>query len=281
MNKNYLLAILFAFSGIFAGSCDKDTSCPPGNLCVSGNILEFQTNNNTAKIIIEVPEGAVYNNAAVIISDLIPGYPSGIDYDTPEFRFGGGLFKIEPIDLPIKDIIKITIKYPQDATSDYLGNNYASDYRLYFVKDGSWSIVNNSQSDPQNGLVWGNVLRLGTYAVGAVKECLQGDWRKLNSDTIYGYSSRIVFLNTGKGWRETIVDCDTSSNISLQIGREDFSYTLFQDSILNVFQFSPFFACSATGITNPDVMGIIARCSDDKVVFEGFGQFSGQFSRYD
>lgn len=266
-------------------SCNQNLSCPEGNLCVNGNELEYQANVNGAKIFIDCPENVVYNNSAVIISDLIPGYPASVNYNKPDFHFGGGMFKIEPTDLPLKGLLTITIQYPKDAVEDQLGNQWAEDYVLYYIEKDNWQIINNSINDVTLGTVSGQVNRLGIYAVGTPKDCLVGDWRLIDPfDTLHDYSHRVVFLNTHKGWRELLVDCDTSAaGVDYQYSHEDFSWSLEKDTMLNVFDFLPVNACGISGtIPAADIEDIIVRCDGNFLELEGFNfTWNDQFIRFE
>ena len=246
--------IILSFLGIMAlslfTSCEKTSSCPDGNLCVEGNILTYQTRPIGAKLIIDAPPGSVYNNAAVVITDMVPYYPSTANYNTYERFFAGGMFKIEPIDLVLKKLITVSIEYPGDGFIDLLGNNYEDGLILYYIdKDWNWSIVNASMLDVSADRVSAQVTRLGTYAVGAVKDCIIGDWRFVDGFSGFEFLQRVVFYVDGKGKREFAVLCNNLTDTAIAV--ENFSWK-FEQTQLSLYNFSARVACDTLGYTTPD-----------------------------
>lgn len=240
-----LVGLSFSFT-----SCEKTKSCPQGNICVEGNVLTYQTKPTGAKLIIDVAPGSVYNNTAIVITDMVPEYPANANYGTSERFFAGGMFRIEPEDLNLKKLITISIEYPGDGFTDYLGNNYEDDLTMYFIDDDfNWSIVNASSLDTDADLVSVQVTRLGIYAIAAVKDCIVGDWKYGLGDLTYGsFDKRIVFTNDGKGKREFLDICQFNDT-SLAV--ENFSWK-FEDDKLALYNFSARIACDTLGFTTTD-----------------------------
>ncbi len=264
--------LLFGFIYLFS-SCDEPVNCPDGNFCTIGNTYEFQSNLNGAKLIIEVPEGAVYNNAAVVTTDLIPAYPAQVSYDTPKRYFAGGLFKIEPTDLALKGLIKLTIQFPPGANFDRLGNNYSDDLRLYYVVKDNWSIVNESVVNLSSRQVSANVLRLGTYAVGAPRLPIVADWQLESELYDWGYSKRLVFLHNSSGYWEEVYDCNVLPEVlDYQLSYEEFEWELLNDSVVNLFDFTPRQVCDTIGFTRADMITTSIQLSDNYLVFPGMGE---------
>ncbi len=281
MNSKLIVCFLLLVAMVQVG-CDQDNECSEGHLCVSGNVLEYQSSNDRAKLIIDNPEGAAYTNEAVTVTDLVPAPPAVINLQRGDLHFGGGWFKIEPTDMQFKKLITISIQFPQSAKVDALGNNWADDYILYYVDHDNWKPVNDSEVVLNDNMVSGQVRRLGEYAVAAPKECIVGDWR-IWGDNSYGYAARVVFLNSNSGWREYIVDCDTAIAVfDYQPTKEIFSWELNNDTLLSMYNFAPINICGGTGFAAPDNNDIIARCEDLFLVLENFNFYGGDsYVRYD
>lgn len=275
MKKNAILtgSVLLMLTAFW--SCDEPTTCPEGNLCIIGNTVEYQLSTQSARLTLINPEGAVVNNTAIEITDMVPGYPAQVDYNTVNSHFGGGMFKIEPFDVQFSTFLTIRIKYPDGAETDYLGNDYAPDFRMYYVKDGNWSVVNESYCDVEAGEVVGNVLRLGQYTIAAKKETIEGDFIVPSVEYTNGYSSRIVFLHDKTGFREWIVDCDTALLVNdFQLARDSFKYAL-EDDLLNMTNFSASYYCNHTGpVLSTDTIGLSYYVDDVMLTIDGFGTWS-------
>ncbi|MCF8294655.1 MAG: hypothetical protein K9I34_01225 [Bacteroidales bacterium] len=273
MKVTIQIVIACTFFLTFLSSCDEPTSCPDDSLCSMGNTLTYQMSSNAATLIVENPEGAVFGNTVVGITDLIPGYPAQVNYTTPWSHFGGGMFKIEPFDLAIKEFITIKIKYPVGANLDYLGNNYAPELRLYYVDDWNWSVVNESYCDVERGEVIGKVLRLGTYAIAAERDMLEGDYI-IPYENEFGYYTRLVFLHNSKGFREWVVDCDTALLVeNWQLARDSFYYEYNKDSV-SLINFTNAIICNYTSLTPaPDMLNISYTVDILQLTLEGMGSF--------
>ena len=276
MNVSKISFLLLAgFLALFV-SCDVDNECPEGNICVVGNTLEYQSSTDRAKLIIDVPEGAAYNNEAITVSDLVPDYPAQTNFQRSDLHFGGGWFMIEPINMDFKKLITISIQFPQEAKIDGLGNTWADKYLLYYVDHDNWTIVNDSEVLINENKVTGQVLRLGEYAVAAPKPCIVGDWRTPSNNS-YGYNARVVFLIANKGWRELIKDCDPTWVEDLQPTRENFEWSLSNDTLLQVFNFSAISECGVSGTTSSDVDNIAVYCEDFQLELFGFNFYGSDF----
>ncbi len=272
MKKALFSFILLAGISLALPSCDEPVNCPQGNFCTIGNTFEFQSNNAGAKLIIDVPEGAVYNNSAILATDLVPGYPAQIGYFHPKRYFIGSMFKIEPTDLPLKSLINLTIQYPGGAETDRLGNNYSNDLLLYYITDDNWSIVNESTHDPFSRRVSANVLRLGTYAIAAPREPIEGEWWLENEDLDWGYSKRMVFLHDLSGYWEEVHDCGpTPQDSNLQLSYESFEWNMVNDSVVSLFSFTPKQVCDTIGFTRSDLMNTAIQLDDNNLTFPGVG----------
>ncbi len=246
MNKNIynlyfaitLIMLLLSFS-----SCNKTKSCPDGNLCVEGNIYEYQLRTTSSKLIIEVPEGAVYGNASVTITDLIPAYPANSNFSEYDRHFAGGYFNVEPHDLPLKQLIKISIEYPGTGIMDDAGNNFENDLRLWFIDDDeNWSIFPSSLVDTENNRVYAWVGKLGRFAVAAEKECIISEWRQGDSLAVYPYHQRVVFNLDMTGRREFIIECGTDD---WQESGENFKWFLTSGQ-LRMYNFTTRSVCDTT-----------------------------------
>jgi hypothetical protein len=270
LNKFFLpaLLLLFAFN-----SCDEPASCPDGNLCIQGNELTYQLSSQSAVITIINPEGAIHTNAAVDIIDMVPGYPAQVDYNSVNLHFGGAMFNIEPDDLTFSKFLTIKIKFPAIATTDYLGNQWAEDFRMYYIKDGNWSVVNESYYDAAGGTVNAQVLRLGVYAVGAKKECIEGDWIVPSTDFSFGYSSRIVFLHNETGYREWVVDCDTAANVTdYKLAKDFFIWKTKAGGLVDLTEFTEPVVCGGLATPQPDLIDMLYFCSDGELTMD-FGTY--------
>ncbi len=243
-----LLVVLFLLA-FGLNQCNKTKSCPEGNLCVEGNILEYQFKPTSAKLILEVPEGSVGRNSAVVITDLVPSYPANADYGDFDRHFAGGLFNIEPHDLPFNQLFKLSIEYPGSGIFDDEGNNYESELRLWYIdEDESWSIVPSSEVDMDNDLVFAWVKRLGIYGVGAPKECIVGEWRVGDTLAEYPYEQRIFFNIDGSGRREFIYECGPGV---WQESGENFDWE-FISGQLSIHNFTERTVCDTISFTTPD-----------------------------
>ncbi len=244
------LFVLFIVSVFYFSSCEKTKSCPAGNLCIEGNVLEYQSRPTAAKLIIDVPEGAVYANAAVIITDMVPYYPANADYTTLDRYFAGGMFRIEPADIAFKDFITLTIEYTTDGITDDIGDNFEDFLLLYYIDDdNNWSIVNASTVDKGKNTVSAKVTHLGTYAIAAPKDCIVGEWRIPGQLGSYDYSQSITFNVQGVGNWKHIVDCDS---LDFELSYEQFSWQ-YKDDDLYLFNFSPWQGCGYTGPVSADM----------------------------
>lgn len=254
-------------------SCDKPTTCPDDHLCTFGNTLVFQASSAAAVLTIENPEGAILVNSTVEITDLIPGYPAQFNLSNPEMHFGGAMFEIEPFDLDVKDFLTLKIKFPNGANTDYLGNDYAPDLRMYYIQNGNWSVVNESYCNVESQQVIAKVLRLGVYALAAERDMLEGDFI-IPSTNSFGYYSRLVFLHNSKGFREWVTDCDTSLFVeNLQLARDSFEWLAFQDSV-SITNFTPAMICgNLATVASPDFPTMYYEVDYTNLYLEGLGTF--------
>lgn len=246
-NRTYpILAILPILFALSFGSCNKTKSCPDGNLCVEGNTYEYQLKPTSAKLIIEVPEGAVYSNTAITTTDLVPSYPAHADYDDFDRHFAGGIFKIEPLDLPLKQLIKIAIEYPNEGITDAEGNNYEDNLRLWFVNDDEvWSIVPASRVDVDKNQVYAEVKKLGIYAVAAEKECIVGEWHQGDTTATYPYQQRVIFNVNNNGVREYIMECGPDD---WRVSKETFKWDFYMGQ-LKMYGFTARNFCDTSIVT--------------------------------
>lgn len=273
MNILKKLLIPALFLTLILPSCDEPASCPDGNLCVQGNTITYQLSDYSAVLTIINPEGAVYTNSAIEIMDLVPGYPAQVNYNSAKLQFGGAMFRIDPEDINFSKFLTLKMKYPAIAATDELGNKWAKDFRMYYIKDGNWSVVNDSYSDTIEGTVNAQVLRLGVYALGAKKECIEGDWIVPSADYSYGYSRRIVFLHNQTGYREWIVDCDTAVAVDdFKLARDYFVWKIKAGSLVDLTEFTEPEACNWTGNPEADLKDMVYFCSDNELTLD-FGTY--------
>ncbi len=259
-----IIAFVFIFS-----SCEKTKSCPDGNLCVEGNVLEYQSSNERAKITIEAPEGAVYANTAIIITDMVPFYPANADYGTYKRHFAGGMFNIQPTDLDLKKFLTISIEYTAEGITTYIGDNFEEDLVLYFIdEDENWSIVNASSIDVEKDKVFAQVTRLGVYAVGAPKDCIIGEWRYGTGIGNYFYNMSYTFNNQGKGKREIVSACNEELTEYDVITMEfSWRYDETDNDKIDLYNFGPATGCGEIGGLLPD-MQIEFECSESDLVID-------------
>ncbi|MEA3443097.1 MAG: hypothetical protein U9R19_00060 [Bacteroidota bacterium] len=252
MSKKISIPLFIIMLGSLAlsfSNCNKTKSCPAGNLCVEGNTFEYQLRPTSAKLIIEVPEGAVYGNAAVTITDMVPAYPANADFGDFDRHFAGGFFNIEPNDLPLKQLIRIAIEYPGSGIIDEEDNNYEEELRLWFIdKDDNWSIFPSSECDAEKNQVFAWVKKLGKYAVAAEKECIVGEWRQGDTIAEFPYYQRVMFNIDGTGRREFINDCGSGDWNS---SGENFKWS-FTSGLLDMYNFTAKTVCDTISFTTPD-----------------------------
>ena len=264
MKVKYSIPIFISFIiSIFAfSSCEKTKSCPQGNICIEGNKIEYQSGPTKAKLIIDVPKGAVYANAAVAITDLVPYFPASANFTNFERYFAGGMFKIEPTDLELKKFITITIEYPSNGFIDFIGDNFEEDLLLYYIDEhNNWSIVNASTLDMQKDQVSAKVTRLGTYAVGAQRDCLLGIWQNYLSFGDDDLTESITLNNQGSGKRSYVVPC---GDYNFALAHDEFSWKLLEGDLF-LYDFSPVDSCNEIGNASPNI-ALPFECNDSILI---------------
>jgi hypothetical protein len=253
-------------------SCIEDKQCPDDYICISGNTIFYQENTGMPKITLEAPPEAVYNNTQIYFYDLSEDF--GL-FDYYERFYGSSCFRVEPQTIGLRQLVKITIEYPQGAQFDSLGNDFGPDFRLYSIDEtGIWSLVPASITDTTTRRTYGQVLNLGKYAVAAPKHCLTGEWWAPSLIGPYGFTTRLRFWKNGNGEIANLVDCDSSSVENYQMGITNLKWKV-EGTNLSLYNISAQVAC---GHSTPPISTTIINsytCGSDNLVINlGSGPIS-------